>query len=184
MIWWEHDWIFWIDKQFSQLGDWSGCLISEPRHEISNNVVYGTSKASDQPAHTRSLIRAFASRLNILWVLIKLLTEHYLEFLSLTGGCTGSSESTLVKMPHCWKSHVTAQVLYVSFTEDSSEIPLLTLCMLGIFHAFLLFAEFFSKLTFPQKIFQKYYQSVKKFGSNCFQMLSAYNSSRVKEKMK
>ena len=32
------------------------------RHEISNNVVYATSKASDQPAHTRSLIRAFASR--------------------------------------------------------------------------------------------------------------------------
>ena len=40
---------------------------------------------------------------------VKLLTEHYLEFLSLKGGCTGSSESTLVKMPHCWKSHVTAQ---------------------------------------------------------------------------
>ena len=38
----------------------------EPRHEIFNNVVYATSKASDQPAHTRSLIRAFASRLNIL----------------------------------------------------------------------------------------------------------------------
>ena len=37
-----------------------------PRHEISNNVVCTTSKASDQPAHTRSLIRAFASRLNIL----------------------------------------------------------------------------------------------------------------------
>ena len=28
-----------------------------------------TNKASDQPAHTRSLIKAFASRLNILWVL-------------------------------------------------------------------------------------------------------------------
>ena len=40
--------------------------INEPRHEISNNVVCGTSKASDQPAHTCSLIRAFASRLNIL----------------------------------------------------------------------------------------------------------------------
>ena len=40
----------------------------EPRHEISNNVVCATSKASDQPAHTRSLIRAFASRLNILWL--------------------------------------------------------------------------------------------------------------------
>ena len=41
---------------------------------------------------------------------IKLLTEHRLEFLSLKGGCTGSSESTLVKMPHCWKSHVTAHI--------------------------------------------------------------------------
>ena len=40
--------------------------INEPRHEISNNVVCATSKASDQPAHTRSLIRAFASRLNII----------------------------------------------------------------------------------------------------------------------
>ena len=38
----------------------------EPRHEISNNVVGATSKGSDQPAHTRSLIRAFAGRLNIL----------------------------------------------------------------------------------------------------------------------
>ena len=36
-----------------------------PRHEISNNVVCATSNASDQPAHTRSLIRAFAIRLNI-----------------------------------------------------------------------------------------------------------------------
>ena len=41
---------------------------------------------------------------------IKLLTEHHLEFLSLKEGCTGSSESTLVKMPHCWKSHVAAQL--------------------------------------------------------------------------
>ena len=41
---------------------------------------------------------------------VKLLTEHYLEFLSVKGGCTGLSESTLVKMPHCWKSHVAAQL--------------------------------------------------------------------------
>ena len=41
---------------------------------------------------------------------VKLLTEHYLELLSLKVGCTGSSESTLVKMPHRWKSHVTAQM--------------------------------------------------------------------------
>ena len=43
---------------------------------------------------------------------VKLLTEHYLEFLSFRGGCTGSSESTLVKMPHCWKSHDMAQISY------------------------------------------------------------------------
>ena len=39
------------------------------KHEISNYVVCATSKGSDQPAHMRSLIRAFASRLNILGVL-------------------------------------------------------------------------------------------------------------------
>ena len=42
---------------------------------------------------------------------VKLLTEHYLEFLSLKEGCRGSSESTLVKIPHCWKSHVAAKLL-------------------------------------------------------------------------
>ena len=34
-----------------------------------------------------------------------------MEFLSLKGGCRGSPEPTLVKIPHCWKSHVTAQLL-------------------------------------------------------------------------
>ena len=43
-------------------------------------------------------------------MIVKLLTEHHLEFLSLKGGCRGSSESTLVKMPHCWKSHALAQI--------------------------------------------------------------------------
>ena len=43
---------------------------------------------------------------------VKLLTEHHLEILRLKGGCTGSSESTHVKMPHCWKSHVTAHIKY------------------------------------------------------------------------
>ena len=41
-------------------------IIIEPVHEISNSVVCATSKASDQPAHMRNLIRAFASRLSIL----------------------------------------------------------------------------------------------------------------------
>ena len=41
---------------------------------------------------------------------VKLVTEHHLEFLSLEGSYSGSSESTLVKMSHCWKSHVAAQI--------------------------------------------------------------------------
>ena len=41
---------------------------------------------------------------------VKLLTEHHLEFLSFIGGCRGLSESTVVKMPHCWKSHALAHI--------------------------------------------------------------------------
>ena len=42
---------------------------------------------------------------------VKLLTEHRLEFVGTKADCIGSSESTLVKMPHCWKSHVAAQFM-------------------------------------------------------------------------
>ena len=41
--------------------------------------------------------------------------KQHLEFLSLKGGCTGSSKSTLVKMPHCWKSCVAAQIGTLTF---------------------------------------------------------------------
>ena len=47
-------------------------------------------------------------------MIVKLLTEQHLEFLSLKGGCPGLSESTLVKMPHCWKSHVMAQLSFLT----------------------------------------------------------------------
>ena len=47
---------------------------------------------------------------------VKLLAEHNLESLSLKGGCTCSSESTLVEMPHCWKSNVAAH--YVLITDS------------------------------------------------------------------
>ena len=60
----------------------------------------------------RSLIRALASRL-----IVKLLTEHHLEFLSLKGGCRGSSESTLVKMSNCWKSHASAHLVIFDFHD-------------------------------------------------------------------
>ena len=86
--------------------------------EISNDVVCATSKASDQPAHTRSLIRAFASRLSILYLLM---TIWSLEFLSLKGGCRGSSESTHVKIPHCWKLHALAHLC----SQDEAAISML-----------------------------------------------------------
>ena len=44
---------------------------------------------------------------------VKLLAEHHWQFLSLKGGCTGSSESTLIKIPHCWIPHVAAQCISV-----------------------------------------------------------------------
>ena len=58
---------------------------------------------------------------------VKLLSEHNLEFLSLKGGCTGSSESILVKIPLCWKSHVVAQILYFHRFADAypSEPPVI-----------------------------------------------------------
>ena len=43
-------------------------------------------------------------------MIVKLLTEHHLEILSLKGSCRGSSESTHVEMTHCWKSHALAQI--------------------------------------------------------------------------
>ena len=42
---------------------------------------------------------------------VTLPTEHHFEFLRFKGGCTCSSESTLVKMPHCWKSCGAAHIL-------------------------------------------------------------------------
>ena len=49
---------------------------------------------------------------------VKLLTQHHLEYLSFKGGCTCSSVSTLVKIPHCWKSRVTAHMFLKRLSFD------------------------------------------------------------------
>ena len=54
-------------------------------------------------------------------LIVKLLTEHYLEFLRLIGGCRGSSESTFVKISNCWKSYAAAQ-LYIP--DSGYDLPL------------------------------------------------------------
>ena len=68
---------------------------------------------------------------------VKLLTEHHLEFLSLKRGCTESSESTLVKIPNCWKSNVIAYMLklmgkktFPILHKDMLIILNMTKCML------------------------------------------------------
>ena len=51
---------------------------------------------------------------------LRLLAKHHLEFLSLKGGCTDSSETTLVKMPHRWKPHVTSHMLTGNASNESA----------------------------------------------------------------
>ena len=60
---------------------------------------------------------------------VKLLTEHHLEFLSLKEGCKGSSDFTLVKMPHCLKYHVKAQLMImISLSNDVASGSDITPC--------------------------------------------------------
>ena len=57
-------------------------------------------------------------------MIVKLLTEHNLEFLSLKGGCRGSPKSTLVKMSNWWKSHVAAQLVIPWLFTRTGDTPL------------------------------------------------------------
>ena len=52
---------------------------------------------------------------------VNLLAEQHLEFLSFRGDCIGSSDSIHVKMPHCWKSHVTAVYMYTTYENSKAE---------------------------------------------------------------
>ena len=77
---------------------------------------------------------------------VNLLTEHRFEFLSLKGGCTGSSESTLVKMPHYLKSHVSA-IAYA--------INMLKSCKLYSCAGDLNFGQYLHLLPFPLRLCDK-----------------------------
>ena len=63
-------------------------------------------------------------------MIVKLLTEHHLEFLSLKGGCRGSFESTHVKMPHCWKSHALAYLMESYELGRSVVHKIFSMCIL------------------------------------------------------
>ena len=75
-------------------------LMGRKKNQIKTK--HGAIKLLDATSHTY-------------YMSVELLTEHHLEFLSLK---TGSSESTHVKIPHSWKSHVVLfdLILYVPST--------------------------------------------------------------------
>ena len=59
---------------------------------------------------------------------VELLTEHRLECESLKGGCTGSSVSTLVKMPHCVAAQFMMRTIrwvhsYLKEQEKLRQVP-------------------------------------------------------------
>ena len=90
-------------------------------------------------------------------MIVKLLTEHNLEFLCLKGVCTGSSESSLVKVSHCWKSHVAAHIELFSDARQcnrkigNSIVKAQSMHISFPFnasHAFLLSADFYQHYCF------------------------------------
>ena len=88
--------ILWEEKTF------------EPWHEITT-IWYV------RPAKAQTSLRILTDWQSLCWSLknsmtVKLLTELHLRFLRLKRGCTGSSESTLVKIPNLWKSRVAAHL--------------------------------------------------------------------------
>ena len=71
-------------------------------------------------------------------MIIKLLAEHHLEFLSLKGGCRGSSESTVVKMSK-----------FISHMCDQSRISIYFRILWALeihYHQLIKFLEIFTLL--------------------------------------
>ena len=90
----------------------------EPRHKISKNGMCDQQRLRLACAYAQSDQNLCLSLEYSMTV--KLLTEQHLEFLSLKGGCTGSYDPTLVKMPHCWKPHVVAH--YIIFAMQGKHL--------------------------------------------------------------
>ena len=73
---------------------------------------------------------------------VMILTEHHFEFPSLKGDCTGSSESTLVKMSHSlFGKHMSLlklQILMVSNRNFRSRVPASLKKLAGVFYFLIL----------------------------------------------
>ena len=96
---------------------------NKPRHEISkkcgNCDQQRLRSACAYAQSDQSLFQSLEYPMDV-----KLLTKFFLEFLSIKAGCTGMSKSYLVKMPHCWKSHITAQTVLLRRKKDGHQSEL------------------------------------------------------------
>ena len=82
---------------------------------------------------TKVLIISVATNPSLIWVhTIDHTTARYNGLLFFfQGGFSGSSESTFVKMPHCWKSHVASNVVVFEGYDESFDLWLSWTCPHG-----------------------------------------------------
>ena len=91
-------------------------------------------------------------------MIVKLLTEYHLDFLNLTRGCRGLSESTVVKMSKCWKYHATPQInkskhaYLTSYWSIDLCLVAFFLCWMRLVWQTLCFCDFANWLPFGLKI--------------------------------
>ena len=111
----------------------------------------------DQPAHTHSLIRAFASRLNIL----RLLTKHHLEFLSCKVRLSLHLSKCQIVGNHMRRLNFVTNTIKVEEAQQLNDGKL-TICILGSFACFFLvfllifFSNFSSQKAFRDAIRMSY----------------------------
>ena len=84
-------------------------------------------------------------------MIVKLLTEHHLKFLSLKEDCRASSESTLVKMSNCWKSHALAQFLKCFCPNMCISTDKVERCFGRVFYHFTIVGFKNTKINFLKK---------------------------------
>ena len=91
---------------------------------MSRNIRFPTMWEYVRPAKPRVSLRirsVWSEPLLVAWIYYENKATDWTPFgvSKLKAGCTGPCESTLVKMPHCWKSHVTAQMIKHTYFNPS-----------------------------------------------------------------
>ena len=107
---WHWMWLLWVEADTScisptRMEHKCDNLVSMATGFLKNNIWASAWGFQQCGMCDQQSLRAFASRLSILWLL-----SYWLNTM-LKGGSTCSSESAHVKMPHCWKSHAATHLI-------------------------------------------------------------------------